>query len=976
MMNTKVRLVRCPRCQKVLPEMAEVPVYKCGGCGAILQAKKRRNETRETGSQLHEAGHTPKNELDRVSEEKEASRSNGQTTLPSTGEYSPDETSETNQYKFEDFKREQPGVRNFSNELSSSSELICKNKELLREDGVHMDMDEDKCPLDQFNSIDQNKSGDCNGERPGGRSSPYLVPGSTELKYFENGESSPESIAHTELDEDECGLDQCSRMHQNEGDCIGERTGGIQFYSEVPSSTELNHQELSSTGVGVQAEVDESKYFLDHNNGHHLNKCKHCNGEEPGNMNGSKELSSSSEIVCSSSSEILCNKTEGQSRGADMAVDGAGVEVEVCSSAEFTCHEIEEQSVADMAVGGTEVEMDEDFKSRFIFRSSSAENFLSARSRYSISTAQRALDASISSDDLTSPPKKDLELSQESTLQGFNRVSSVDTLEGLPLVNPISEVSAKLIDMYRSPTCRSYYAYDGSVSSFDGTDDQVPDRHLYISKRNPKEADFVSTNGLLRRNEYRVNDAMDSELEVQHASSITSGKKHHAMKGTQWRQDELPLPTGQSQPFRGRRRLETDEHLSSMPFYSTGSPSGHGSGSPLWHGHKEFQNHSNYHSPDKPGYPEPDKMELLRMVYELKDQLDKTNVTKTKAYRRFPDEINRMEKQIPSYYNHLASEGGIYHELNYPGYPGRYMQGKNLAERCQISRMAFLGEATHQIDCSCLHCCPQDWHSVPPHAICCQKEHTSHLSHNCYNPYYSHPSSPLHYIGSEFSLSSHDIMSDNQQHIDREVKMLYQREKHHSMKRHFRPIAGGAPVIACYHCLELLQLPADYLISRRRCHRLRCNACSEVLIFSLENRTHLVPYNPGAIAPPPSEIDDYSDAINKRNVASASGANGRPHAEPVSCSDDFGQSFCKSCSTEEDPSSLLSPFHALERNSNDKNMSSGISFDPKEDRKKKSAPSSMSSRGKSSFEIEELQTTGSPLHQLMGYSSLSQVIER
>ncbi|KAK8961408.1 hypothetical protein KSP40_PGU021199 [Platanthera guangdongensis] len=34
-----VRFVKCPKCLKILTEFAEVPVYKCGGCGTILRAK-------------------------------------------------------------------------------------------------------------------------------------------------------------------------------------------------------------------------------------------------------------------------------------------------------------------------------------------------------------------------------------------------------------------------------------------------------------------------------------------------------------------------------------------------------------------------------------------------------------------------------------------------------------------------------------------------------------------------------------------------------------------------------------------------------------------------------------------------------------------------------------------------------------------------------------------------------------------------
>ncbi|KAL5136199.1 Protein ENHANCED DISEASE RESISTANCE 4 [Glycine soja] len=37
----KLRLVRCPKCQNLLPELADYSVYQCGGCGAVLRAKHK-----------------------------------------------------------------------------------------------------------------------------------------------------------------------------------------------------------------------------------------------------------------------------------------------------------------------------------------------------------------------------------------------------------------------------------------------------------------------------------------------------------------------------------------------------------------------------------------------------------------------------------------------------------------------------------------------------------------------------------------------------------------------------------------------------------------------------------------------------------------------------------------------------------------------------------------------------------------------
>ncbi|XP_061996634.1 protein ENHANCED DISEASE RESISTANCE 4-like isoform X2 [Rosa rugosa] len=36
----KVRLVRCPKCENLLPELADYSVYQCGGCGAVLRDVK------------------------------------------------------------------------------------------------------------------------------------------------------------------------------------------------------------------------------------------------------------------------------------------------------------------------------------------------------------------------------------------------------------------------------------------------------------------------------------------------------------------------------------------------------------------------------------------------------------------------------------------------------------------------------------------------------------------------------------------------------------------------------------------------------------------------------------------------------------------------------------------------------------------------------------------------------------------------
>ncbi|XP_010261502.1 PREDICTED: uncharacterized protein LOC104600320 [Nelumbo nucifera] len=48
--GTKVRVVRCPRCENLLPELPDYSVYQCGGCGAVLRAKVQASAIDESSN--------------------------------------------------------------------------------------------------------------------------------------------------------------------------------------------------------------------------------------------------------------------------------------------------------------------------------------------------------------------------------------------------------------------------------------------------------------------------------------------------------------------------------------------------------------------------------------------------------------------------------------------------------------------------------------------------------------------------------------------------------------------------------------------------------------------------------------------------------------------------------------------------------------------------------------------------------------
>ncbi|CAN6973609.1 unnamed protein product [Brassica oleracea var. botrytis] len=88
-LGQRVRLVKCPKCLKILQEDEDVPVYQCGGCSAILQAK-RRSTAPKTAPSAGEAERAqasePSNTAPSAGETKGAQASERPSTPPSPGE--------------------------------------------------------------------------------------------------------------------------------------------------------------------------------------------------------------------------------------------------------------------------------------------------------------------------------------------------------------------------------------------------------------------------------------------------------------------------------------------------------------------------------------------------------------------------------------------------------------------------------------------------------------------------------------------------------------------------------------------------------------------------------------------------------------------------------------------------------------------------------------------------------------------------
>ncbi|KAF8397098.1 hypothetical protein HHK36_016005 [Tetracentron sinense] len=536
----------------------------------------------------------------------------------------------------------------------------------------------------------------------------------------------------------------------------------------------------------------------------------------------------------------------------------------VSSLSELTFHEKQESSPG--AAENREVSGNSGNGSNFI--SLTPDSQLESRERNSSLTVQRPSEESI-------PSKTGGNSSSNEQLEPFqshdsDHIRMSDTSETAQPVNHsvISEEISRLpghIDLSKSPT-RSSRAHNGRASSVNGVNDQSTDPHQHLPKRSEfktqRVAEFVSTTRRPRRVNVPGNNMMNSNSEVQphqegKFSSMSSNEKYDiaALESANRDRDESLQPTtygirGKKQvnsqysrgihPVRNWMRSESDRFPSREPVYLRGSLAGYENGNTSNHGHNEFRHSSRFNWSDKSEYPEEDKMELLKMVDELRDQLNRSYTQRGKANGKVPHRATHQQKQRPFY------------DVNYP--PGGYEPRKTRPQHRVFSQMPFSGKATNcgqHVDYSCWHSYDQNHQcplQLPATGICSNKGLCrAHHSYRCYNPYSSSPASTQRSM--EIPLWGGDKQSHARRQTNHEVNKLFLRERRQSIKQHCRPVAGGAPFIICHHCWKLLQLPVDFLLSRKRCHRLRCGACSEVLKFSLHGRTHIVPYTPNAMEP-------------------------------------------------------------------------------------------------------------------------------
>lgn len=934
--GTKIRMVRCPKCLQILLELPDVPVYECGGCGTRLQAKFYKNSSKSTSLREKEAAQT--NDLGTNPGE-----SSDAAILQSEGEHSLDQNNERSHSKLVDCNEDLNGVSLSNGDKTNDADKKSEsgNFEAEKHEGSTL-LNEDETSGSAGNEVgisNDEQVGCINISDDTGNDQGASADGDVELSRLSNG---------------------AQTQHKPE-DCTDELAENVNSSSE-----DQNHGEEQSKSL------DCYKILNPNQSGDSSNEPVggvNCDGEQ---IQGTDLSSVYQSIASDESSEGNIEQHEIPDEVC-LSRNLAIIENEMLSPSEGANSEVEVN-------GEREKDANADKQNDTNFRRSSTEKLHDERgSNTTLNVCTPEVEG------LESCPDEELEQPQVIGHHGFGHGRSTDTFETVDLIDPSSEMSETLIDLSKSPTTSSARAYYGGfVSSCEGTDDLLPDRNKRSSRHVHRPEISVALDERSRKEKFSVNRSSNVLHQIRNSIPLPNGKSSYPRKSDKLDQIGLTKLTRPDHQVQNQRRFETNDWPYKLPFEERGILAGYGNENPDDQLQNEFHSNSIFQSHDNPADSNLEKMKLLRMIYELQDEISKTRILNEQANGRLSSRVTWKDHLGPPYDDHQSLGGELFDDLNFPQYAGRFKDGNNWPKQIKYPRIPYSAEATinrPQAD-HLLCCCPREWQgssqlpAAGPH-----HSQGSCKIHSRINLHSSCPSSPQQHMDTEFSMYSRGTKSDDQRQRDHELLRKYSKEKYHPAKRHLRPLAGGAPFLTCYRCFGELQLPADFLLFKRRYHRLRCGACSTVLKFSLLNRTHLVPYTPTIEAPPPSEVDEYREALRRRNLNSTS------PVDPVSFSEDYGLSYSKSYSTEEDPAYRTS-LRAVQSNAGEGNY---VRPEHREDIKnallnagknkvknpaKTHKPSDPSSSKTVSSEIEEPTAAegGSPLHRLMGYSSPSQVI--
>ncbi|GAB4832077.1 hypothetical protein Ancab_006097 [Ancistrocladus abbreviatus] len=942
--RTKVRFVICPRCSKVLPEPKDVPFYKCGGCGTVLQAKyyKREDERMRMGSdgpgpnQNDKPDHKHDGGESRTSSEK--SSSDGQC---SQGQ---DAGTDKNAFRNRDLK--QLGVGSSDSEASTSSQPSL----LERKEKTELPAESER-----VERLDDNIVGSDNPEQSAVAISHIPASLSKDKTLVESEKSLQLVTAGREVegrDDRKSNQEQLAPQNfvteaslSNEPTLVKSEDSLSEIEVMMDETVVGNHKEEQ---IGVVNSLHETASANDHmliDNTESLQLVVE-NGVIHNRMDQDElEDARQAHLVGDPSSRNLlsgesnCYERDNSLAEASPNKEASGGE-DQNEFADCVTETLGNINLSREALESSDLNWEENRGSPPLLEANMEVNKngcdSASPSTGEVHSSHIAPEPEFESDlsELTRDPHQQGDKPENKDADELKCVSSSNALASAELVNANLQVDRSVKEFRRSTT-RSSFAYDGSVSSMDGNS------HL---DREPLGGHYEADECIGADDKWdnlMANKMTSSSPEIQDqyndspVASPNKNNEHHSVQASMSTLDELLEGAGRR--IRGKMmRPKREEFPSRVPMYLGSLGMGYESSSSSSYMHDEYSAHLMHHPPY--GFDDP------KSGFDGRYIIHNENVG-----RIFPE-----------------ASAKIYRDSRYHGYCGGNTED---FRPYGIARIPYSGETTSSFgDANGLHLHPDDmrWssHLPPPDTCCSSGLCMAPPSHRSWSRHDSLLGSPHHFTDPEAYAWGHFAFSNDQRHRDHMRRKSYSRKKHQPVQRHFRPIAGAAPFVTCYECLELLQLPADFLLFRKRTHQLKCGKCSRVLKFSLANGLRIFPYTPNTVLPPTEVVE--SGANGSLNSVPSSHTNGHPHNRfsHRSCSSVGGDQIL-SADRAEGP--MQNSVMALGR------QKSSLKTENSGKHDQAGTSSDQSRKIKVSWELPA--RSSSPLHRLMGYSSPTELLE-
>ncbi|KAL8144487.1 hypothetical protein V2J09_017519 [Rumex salicifolius] len=984
----KVRLVRCPRCRRVLHEPVDVPFYKCGECDTILQAKHYKKPIQN-------------NEVESVAQGGEACISNPQLlTDPKEG---------FNRSNAENGNLEHPGVSNYSREASSTSqpkqqppsssdEESERNLEVtncLREDsasnepssprhyvpsnlvpetgeleGHHRYVEQHRDSLSSSSSESMEQPAQLVSESGEVRQDEIVV--EEQLKAADSRcEAALSEATSAETDELNKNVSMNCRLEQpgvtsypseaflsNEPSSLNERSNSSQVAEEEGGQVEECCTDANPLILSNEPTVDGNELFshLGSLNEDMMKTEQHFVADGYCNT----PASSNKSTFCKNKKLSLL-VTENQD-----IVEGR-IQNEIDTSNEDTV-EISTSELDSKLPDESDIVLPESAQTSGLINtlkyeiSTALEEYGNRESQNSVkvdATADRC--KSIAALSTLEPTVEGEVLSLDDRSQmavGINpreAIKEEKSTESIEVVDTHFEAGISCRDLPKSPTGKSF-AYDGSVSSYDGNDEQVVHQHLSETMQGRKRTENHAAEDQKQFLSGRspASSVSTFQHKMDNIQDVSPGEDLHSEEQSiPVMLNEIKMPEVMSDaPYRSRVRPTGGEFFSRVPVYQR-SP--------------EMQYESSDHLAHEEFYDRP--MRYLPYQYRnVESRVTRGRLHRSDVDGRMISEAVWMGEEFHHMYPYRESSSEIYsyprHQMHYHG--RRQTEYQPLVH--SMSRVPYSGETVrsgYRVVDSYSHLYPSDmrWSSrLPPPGVFHGRDR-----YGPRDPYESFTASPTHFTDSDHYGRRHVTFSEDQRHTNE--------RRNAQPVLHFQPIGGAAPFITCYRCSELLQLPSDFLVFKGiRIHRVKCSACSSILKFTLEKSCHLVPYVLKSMAPlienpekrgadklvksaSTSQADHDYEALHRRSASASIYAAGSYQVD------------------DDQKVSLRSSSKALERPKSKHFHDKGKSVMGEMHKHNNSAGSSSPDIPKNAKVTWRLpDRSNSPLHRLMGYSSPSAVL--